>query len=91
MIPGPSRPRTPRHTASAPRTPPAFLAYGGAALAVGAASLVAWLVGDAFVGAITPPFFAAVVVSAWFGGFRPGLLATALAAVVSEVWFYPPA
>ncbi|MBI2207418.1 MAG: response regulator [Candidatus Rokubacteria bacterium] len=59
-------------------------------LAVGVASLVAWLVGDALVGAISPPFFAAVVVSAWFGGFRPGLLATLLAAVVAEGWFYPP-
>lgn len=71
-------------------TPPARVAYAVAVLAVGAASLVAWLVGDTIAGAIALQFFMAVVVSAWFGGFRPGLLATVLAAVVCEVWFHPP-
>jgi signal transduction histidine kinase/CheY-like chemotaxis protein len=41
-------------------------------------------------GAVTPLFFAAVVVSAWYGGLRPGLVATALAAVVTEALLFPP-
>jgi signal transduction histidine kinase/ActR/RegA family two-component response regulator len=41
-------------------------------------------------GAVTPLFFAAVVVTCWYGGLRPGLLATALAALVTEAVFFPP-
>jgi signal transduction histidine kinase/ActR/RegA family two-component response regulator len=40
--------------------------------------------------AATPLFFAAVVVSSWFGGMRPGLLATVLSVVVTEMYFLPP-
>ena len=35
-------------------------------------------------------FFAAVMVSAWYGGLGPGLLATALAAGVSDYFFLSP-
>jgi signal transduction histidine kinase len=35
-------------------------------------------------------FFAAVVVSAWIGGFGPGLFATALATVCNFYFFMPP-
>jgi signal transduction histidine kinase/ActR/RegA family two-component response regulator len=38
----------------------------------------------------TPLFFLAVVASSWFGGMRPGLLATALSVVVTEMYFVPP-
>ena len=37
-----------------------------------------------------PLFFAAVAVSSWHGGLGPGLLATALAALVSDWFFAPP-
>jgi signal transduction histidine kinase len=36
-------------------------------------------------------FFPAVMLAGWFGGLGPGLLATALAAVMAEFFFYPPA
>ena len=35
-------------------------------------------------------FAAAVMVAAWFGGLGPGLLATALGAVVADYFFLPP-
>src|SRR6267142_1196047 len=38
----------------------------------------------------TPLFFAAVAVSSWHGGLGPGLLATALAALVADWFFVPP-
>jgi signal transduction histidine kinase/CheY-like chemotaxis protein len=40
--------------------------------------------------AVAPLFFAAVVVSSWYGGLGPGLLATALSAFATECFFYPP-
>ena len=39
---------------------------------------------------ITPLFYAAIVVSAWFGGMGPGLLAVALATVSLDYYFIPP-
>lgn len=39
---------------------------------------------------IAPLFYAAIVVSAWFGGMGPGLLATALATVAIDYYFTPP-
>lgn len=38
----------------------------------------------------TPPFFAAVMVSAWYGGLGPGLLATAVSTVVINYFFVEP-
>ena len=35
-------------------------------------------------------FFGAIMVAAWYGGFRPGLLATALSAAASVYWFIEP-
>ena len=35
-------------------------------------------------------FFAAVTLSAWYGGYGPGLLATALSALASAYFFLPP-
>ncbi|WP_442940379.1 PAS domain S-box protein [Nostoc sp.] len=36
-------------------------------------------------------FFSAVVVSAWYGGLKSGLLATSLSALLSDYFFLPPA
>jgi PAS domain S-box-containing protein len=43
---------------------------------------------ERLVGEISPLFFAAVVISTWFGGLGPGLLATALAGWASAYFFY---
>jgi C4-dicarboxylate-specific signal transduction histidine kinase len=39
---------------------------------------------------ITPLFYAAIVISAWFGGMGPGLVAVALATVALDYYFVPP-
>ena len=39
---------------------------------------------------ITPLFYAAIIVSAWFGGMGPGLLAVVLATVALDYFFIPP-
>ena len=39
---------------------------------------------------ITPLFYAAIVVSAWFGGMGPGLLAVVLATFALDYYFIPP-
>ncbi len=35
-------------------------------------------------------FFGAVMVAAWYGGWRPGMLATGLSAAASAYWFIVP-
>ena len=39
---------------------------------------------------ITPLFYAAIVVSAWFGGMGPGLLAVVLSELAIDYYFVPP-
>jgi PAS domain S-box-containing protein len=39
---------------------------------------------------LTPPFFAAVMVSAWYGGLGPGLLATALSTLAINYFLVEP-
>jgi signal transduction histidine kinase/ActR/RegA family two-component response regulator len=66
-------------------------AYACAVAAVaGAAGLVLALGPLAVPGAVTPLFFAAVVVASVFGGRGPGLLATALSIVLTEAVFFAP-
>jgi signal transduction histidine kinase len=38
----------------------------------------------------TPPFFCAIVLSSWFGGFRPGLIATALSLFIIKFFYTVP-
>ncbi|WP_250122491.1 ATP-binding protein [Chroococcidiopsis sp. CCMEE 29] len=48
--------------------------------------LIWWLIKPT----LYPLFLAAVIVSSWYGGIGPGLLATALAALASVYFFTPP-
>ena len=70
--------------------PRALRGYLVAVAAVGAAALLTVALRTHIAGAISPLFFAAVVVACWSGGLRPGLLATALSALVTEAVFFPP-
>jgi PAS domain S-box-containing protein len=67
------------------------LRYGVAALAVALVLLLRLLLSPVITQ--ETPFLllsAAVMVGAWFGGLGPGLLATALAALVVDYFFLPP-
>ena len=64
--------------------------YAVAVAAVGAAALLTLALRPYISGAVSPLFFAAVVVASWSGGLRPGLVATVLSALVTEAVFFPP-
>lgn len=69
-----------------------FLRYGFAFLSVLLATVLMLLL-DPLLAVSKSPFllfFGAVMVSAWFGGFGPGLLATALSGLLSTYFFLPP-
>jgi PAS domain S-box-containing protein len=70
--------------------PPLILCYGVAALSVITALIIArWLE----INLQTAPvslFLCAVMLSAWFGGIGPGLLAAALSALAFAYYFLPP-
>jgi signal transduction histidine kinase/CheY-like chemotaxis protein len=71
-------------------SPSPLLGYGVAGLSV----LIAWALTAALWPLIapgaTPIFIAAVVVSSWYAGLRAGLVATVLAAAISEAVYFPP-
>src|SRR3712207_3625664 len=73
---------------------PVLLRYGVAVLAVGLALVLQLLLVPWFgTGLDATPFllfFAAVIVTAWFGGLGPGLVATALSALTSNYFFLYP-
>jgi PAS domain S-box-containing protein len=79
---------------SARRTRPRAVRYGAAVAAVALTLLLQALLIPLFgVGPNASPFmafFAAVIVAAWFGGLGPGLLATALSALLSWYFFLSP-
>lgn len=74
------------------RRRPALLRYGVVVPAVGAALLVKLLL-DPLIVQDTPFLFVltAVMVSAWYGGPGPGLLATGLSALITDYFFLYPA
>ena len=76
---------------SAGRRPDLWRRYGVTVLAVGAAVLLKLVVAS-WVERESPflLFLAAVMVSAWYGGAGPGLLATGLAALASDFFFMEP-
>lgn len=65
-------------------------AYGSAVTCVAAAVALQLAIWPYVQPTVTPPFFAAVMLSAWLGGLGPGLVATVLSAVASAYFFIPP-
>src|SRR5262245_4759309 len=64
------------------------LTYGLACVSVAGALLVTLLVRPDEL--VTPVFFLAIMLSAWFGGIGPGLLAALLATLAIDYYFLPP-
>jgi C4-dicarboxylate-specific signal transduction histidine kinase/ActR/RegA family two-component response regulator len=67
-----------------------LLRYGGAAIAVALAALATELLWSAMQTSVNALFLAAVMVSAWYGGLGPGLIATLLSALTIEYFFEAP-
>lgn len=65
--------------------------YGITVLAVALALLLALLVKPLIGAHVVPVFLFAVLVSAWYGGRGPGLLATLCSALLISFFFLPPA
>jgi signal transduction histidine kinase len=72
-------------------TRPALVRYS-LAFFTSALALLLTLLYTRLIGTTAPfiLFFAAVVVSSWYGGLGPGLLAIAIAALVTDYFFLPP-
>jgi PAS domain S-box-containing protein len=65
--------------------------YAVAVLSVVLASLLAFALNHLLDRGIVALYLAAVVVSAWYGGFRSGMVATVLSLVISDYYFIDPA
>src|SRR3989454_744036 len=73
------------------RQPPAILRYAVALLTVIASLIALWWTNSVFQAAPhVSLFLCAVMFSAWFGGFKPGLLAIALSTLTFKYCFLPP-
>jgi len=70
--------------------PPAILRYLIAVLSVAAALMISRLPAVHLQDAPVSLFLCAVILSAWFGGVGPGLLAMALSALAFNYYFLPP-
>lgn len=70
-----------------------LLRYGTAVLSVGFATVLMLLLDPLLAMSQSPflLFFGAVMLSAWYGGLRPGLLAAVLSGLISTYFFLPPA
>jgi C4-dicarboxylate-specific signal transduction histidine kinase len=69
--------------------PPAILSYLIAVLSVAAALIISQLPAVHLQDAPVSLFLCAVILSAWFGGVGPGLLATSLSALAFNYYFLP--
>jgi C4-dicarboxylate-specific signal transduction histidine kinase len=70
--------------------PPAIWGYGIAVLSVSSALIISRLPAIHLQDAPVSLFLCAVLLSAWFGGIGPGLLATTLSALAFNYYFLPP-
>lgn len=64
--------------------------YSVAVLSVGLALAINWLLHPYLEPTPTPPFFAAVMVSAWYGGLGPGICATVLSTLAINYFLIEP-
>jgi signal transduction histidine kinase len=71
-----------------PERPSPFLRYGVALLSVASALTLTRLLWPLLDPPVFSLFFAAVMISAWYGGLGPGLLATALAVLVIDLTLF---
>lgn len=62
--------------------------YGLAVISVGAALVITSPL-ESYTD-VTPLFYAAIIITAWFGGMGPGLLAVVLAILAIDYYFVPP-
>ena len=70
--------------------PPGIWGHGIAVLSVAAALIISRLPAVHLQDAPVSLFLCAVILSAWFGGVGPGLLATALSTLAFNYYFLPP-
>jgi C4-dicarboxylate-specific signal transduction histidine kinase len=70
--------------------PAGIWSYGIAVFSVAVAIVVSWWPPLHLREAPVSLFLCAVILSAWFGGIGPGLLATALSALAFDYYFLPP-
>jgi signal transduction histidine kinase len=70
--------------------PPAIWSYGVALLSVTGALIISRLPAIHLQDAPVSLFLCAVILSAWFGGVQPGLLATGLSVLAFNYYFLPP-
>jgi signal transduction histidine kinase len=71
--------------------PPAILRYGIAVLSViGVVIIARWMEIGLHSASHVSLFLCAVMLSAWFGGIRPGLLSIALSLLAFDYFFVPP-
>jgi PAS domain S-box-containing protein len=67
-----------------------LLSYGVAVASVLVALLLTRVMASYFESFRTPLFFCAIMLSTWFGGFMPGMVATLLAIPALKYYFVPP-
>jgi signal transduction histidine kinase len=65
--------------------------YSVSVVSVGAMLLLTGWLKEAFQGTPNALFFCAMILSGWFGGFGPGLLASVLSILAIKYYFTPPA
>ncbi len=71
--------------------PPVILSYGIAAAAVTITLMIGWWMETRFQSAAhVSLFLCAVMISAWFGGLKPAMLAVALSVLAFDYYFLPP-
>jgi K+-sensing histidine kinase KdpD len=67
-----------------------LLSYGVAVTAVLVALLLTWVLASYFESFRTPLFFSAIMLSTWFGGFIPRIVATLLAVLALKYYYVAP-
>ena len=86
----PSGPIPWRRGAARATTPSVVVRYGVAVIATLVALLVKLALGPIIVPSVFITFYAAVLVSAWVGGFGPGMVTIGLSVLAGVSLFFPP-